>query len=55
MQFLLLLAYVALCVVAGFAGRHTRVGFWGSFFISFLITPPIAILLMILFYPRQRS
>lgn len=54
MPFLLLLAYAALCVVAGYAGRKTQVGFWGSFFISFLITPPLAILLMILFYPRQR-
>ena len=54
MPFLLMLAYVALCVVAGYAGRGTRVGFWGSFFISLLITPPIAILLMILFHPSQR-
>jgi hypothetical protein len=55
MPFLLLLAYVALCVVAGYAGRHTRVGFWGVFFISILITPPVAVLLMILFHPRLRQ
>jgi len=54
MQFLLLLAYTALCLLAGYAGRNSRAGFWGGFFISFLITPPIAVLLMILFQPRQR-
>ncbi len=54
MLFLLVLAYVALCLVAGFAGRHTRVGFWGAFFISLLISPPLAILLMILFNPRAK-
>jgi hypothetical protein len=55
MAFLLLLAYVTLCVVVGYAGRLTRVGFWGSFFISLLITPPVAIVLMILFQPHRRQ
>lgn len=54
MAFLLILAYLALCVVAGFAGRHTKVGFWGSFLISVLVTPPLAVLLMILFHPRPK-
>ncbi len=31
--------YLLLCGVAGFFGRHRRIGFWGFFFLSIIVTP----------------
>jgi hypothetical protein len=31
--------YLLLCGVAGFLGRHRRIGFWGFFFLSIIVTP----------------
>ncbi len=40
------LVYLVLCGVAGFFGRKRRVGFWGFFFLSILVTPVITMLLI---------
>ncbi|HUI78258.1 MAG TPA: hypothetical protein VLY24_10085 [Bryobacteraceae bacterium] len=47
------IAYMALCVVAGFAGRHRRIGFWGFLFFSVLITPILGLLFMYFAAPRK--
>ncbi len=36
---LLVTMYLALSAMTGVLGRHTRVGFWGFFFLSLLVTP----------------
>lgn len=33
--------YLVLCGLAGFLGRKRRIGFWGFFFLSILVTPLI--------------
>ncbi len=38
----IIVIYLALCAVAGFMGRHRRIGFWGFFFLSILVTPAIS-------------
>ena len=51
--FSLVIAYVALCVVAGIAGRNRRIGFWGYLFFSVLITPLFSLLFMYFATPRK--
>lgn len=31
--------YLLLCAIAGFFGRRRRIGFWGFFFLSIIVTP----------------
>jgi hypothetical protein len=38
--------YLALCLVAGFLGRHRRIGFWGFAFCSIIVTPLISLLFL---------
>lgn len=40
------LLYLVLCGVAGFFGRKRRVGFWGFFFLSIIVTPLMTALLI---------
>jgi len=35
----LLFIYLLLCGVAAFFGRRRRIGFWGFFFLSIIVTP----------------
>jgi hypothetical protein len=32
-------AYLVLTLLAAFLGRHRRIGFWGFFFLSIIVTP----------------
>jgi hypothetical protein len=40
--------YVIFCLLAGFAGSYRRIGFFGTFFLSLLLTPLLVLLLLIL-------
>ena len=40
--------YVVFCLLAGFAGSYRRMGFFGTFFLSLLLTPLLVVLLLIL-------
>jgi hypothetical protein len=44
-------AYLALCLLAGFAGRDRRIGFWGCFFCSLIFTPFIILLFLYFMAP----
>ena len=44
---LLVLVNVVLSYVIGFLGRNRKMGFWGHFFASLLLTPIIGFLLII--------
>lgn len=46
-------AYLLLCLVAGFAGRKRRIGFWGFLFCSFIFTPIISLLFLYFSTPRS--
>ncbi len=41
------LVYVLICFAIGHFGRHRKFGFWGYFFASMLLTPPIGAILVI--------
>jgi uncharacterized membrane protein len=40
--------YVSLCLVLAYFGRHRRMGFWGMFFGSIVLTPLIGFLIWLL-------
>jgi hypothetical protein len=43
------LAYLILCVIAGYLGRDSRLGFWGVTAASLFVTPVLTLLFVILF------
>jgi hypothetical protein len=49
----LVLVYLALCLVAGIVGRNRRIGFWGFLFCSVLFTPVISLLFLYFATPRR--
>jgi len=52
MEFLLFFGYTALCLLVGTLGRTTRIGYWGTVLVSFVVTPIATFLLLFLFAPR---
>ncbi len=48
-----LLLYILVSVLVGFLGRNKKLGFWGYFFGSMLLTPLIGILLVLASSPRN--
>ena len=50
----LILVYVILCSVAGFLGRKRRIGFWGFFFLSLLVTPLLSAMFIYVAAPVRR-
>jgi hypothetical protein len=46
---ILILSYLILAAICGFLGSKTRIGFWGCFMLSLIITPLLVILLLVLF------
>jgi uncharacterized membrane protein len=44
---MLVLVYLALCLVVGFTGRHRRLGFLGYFLLSIVFTPIIMLLILL--------
>ena len=47
-------AYLLLCVIAGFLGRESRLGFWGVALVGLVLTPVTALLFVILFgHPKE--
>jgi uncharacterized membrane protein YhaH (DUF805 family) len=52
MEFLLFVGYAALCLLVGTLGRTTRIGYWGTVLVSFVVTPIATFLLLFFFAPR---
>ncbi len=49
-------AYIAMCAILGYAGRKTKIGFWGWALISFFFSPIVALLILLLVgYERKHS
>jgi hypothetical protein len=40
---LVLTIYILLCLLTGYVGRGTRIGFWGSTAVAVFVTPLIAL------------
>jgi uncharacterized membrane protein YvlD (DUF360 family) len=49
----LIVVYLALCLAAGITGRNRRIGFWGFFFASIVLTPILTFLFLHIAAPRK--
>jgi hypothetical protein len=45
--------YVLLCFITGYFGRYRRLGYFGTAVLSFFITPPLMLLILIFFGPSS--
>ncbi len=54
-QTILIVLYVVFCLLAGVCGSHRRMGFFGTFLISFVVTPVLVLLVLILTAPSPRA
>jgi len=49
-----LFGFIFVCsLILGYFGRHKRLGFWGFFFASLLLTPLVGLLLLIVAGPAK--
>jgi len=49
-----ILAYVIVCLLTGFTGTHRRMGFWGTFFLSLIVTPLLVLVVLFITGPSRR-
>jgi hypothetical protein len=47
------IVYAALCVLVGWRGANTQLGFWGTTVLSLLLTPVIMFIGLIIFQSRS--
>lgn len=47
--------YLAFCLLAGLCGSQRRMGFFGTFLISLVVTPVVVLLVLILTAPSHRD
>jgi hypothetical protein len=40
--------YVLFCILAGLCGMHRRMGFFGTFLLSLVVTPVVVLLVLVL-------
>ncbi|MFK5986591.1 MAG: hypothetical protein QM479_14370 [Pseudomonadota bacterium] len=43
----LIIADILISAIIGYLGRHRKMGFWGYFFASIILTPLVGILLVV--------
>ena len=53
MPIILILVNIVLSYFIGFLGRNRKLGFWGHFFASLLLTPIFGLLLIVATDPRK--
>jgi hypothetical protein len=49
-----ILLYIAFCILVGLCGTQRRMGFTGTFILSLLITPILAMIVLLLTRPAYR-
>jgi hypothetical protein len=54
-QSIVIVLYVAFAILAGLCGSYRRMGFFGTFLLSLVITPLVMLLLLILTAPSHRA
>lgn len=55
MTFVPMMIYLGLCLLVAVRGTRTRIGFWGTLFLSMLITPVLMYLALILLNPPETT
>jgi hypothetical protein len=54
-QSIAVVLYLIFCILAGLCGTHRRMGFFGTFLLSLVITPVVVLLVLILTAPSRRD
>ena len=49
-----LTAYFAFCILVGLCGSQRRMGFTGTFILSLIVTPVIALIVLLITGPSRR-
>lgn len=55
LNIIFIVAYVGLAIVIGIFGRNRKLGGWGYFFASIMLTPMLGLLLLLASDPRRRN
>jgi hypothetical protein len=51
----LLAAYLVFCILVGLCGSQRRMGFTGTFLLSLIITPVVALIVLLVTGPSRRA
>jgi hypothetical protein len=51
----LLAAYLVFCILVGLCGSQRRMGFTGTFLLSLVLTPVVALLVLLITGPSRRA
>jgi ABC-type multidrug transport system permease subunit len=51
----LLTAYLVFCILVGLCGSQRRMGFTGTFLLSLVVTPVIALIVLLITGPSRRA
>jgi len=54
-QSIAIVLYLIFCILAGLCGSHRRMGFFGTFLLSLVVTPVLVLLVLILTAPSRRD
>jgi hypothetical protein len=54
-QSIAIVLYLIFCILAGLCGTHRRMGFFGTFLLSLVVTPVLVLLVLILTAPSRRD
>ncbi len=46
--------YLVLCLVAGLFGMRRVIGFWGTLFLSVMLTPLIMLIMLLMLAPKKK-
>ena len=50
----MLIAYLVFCILVGLCGSQRRMGFTGTFLLSLVITPVLALVILLITGPSRR-
>lgn len=46
--------YAVLCIIAGLFGMRRVIGFWGTLFLSVMLTPLIMLVMLLMLAPNKK-
>jgi len=55
MNIALIIIYVTFCLLVAYAGRNTRIGFFGVLIFSVFMTPLLVAILIVFFQPTKKK
>jgi hypothetical protein len=49
----LVILYLVFCILVGLCGTQRRIGFFGTFLLSFLVTPIVVLIVLMVTAPKR--